>query len=210
MAQNLAVNDIIKAQLWTSDSEQASVNTFHYRVNSITGSIPTLSDFLEQWLTAGAATYRACLCASAHFDGGLAQIIKPLPLFTAIKSLTGQGNGAVVEPAMSRQTAGLLSWKTPLAGPGGRGRTYIPFPGTASSSGLGIPTNGYVSDILAFAVAISAFDTVTVTGGTATVKIGIQQSKTGNFVEYNDVVANQKWATQKRRGSYGRPNFSPV
>lgn len=210
MTQALVVGDVIKAQLWTRDSEQASVNTFHYKVSAVTGIVPSLEDFLAEWLTALAPSYKALLCASAHLDGGLAQVVFPLPLMVSVKSQVGAGIGGVGEPAMSRQTAGLISWSTPLAGPGGRGRTYIPFPSTLDSAGIGIPDPAYIAKLTTFGTDASTFQTVGTAPNTATVQIGIRQSKTGNFIVFSGVTYNAKWATQKRRGSYGRPNASPV
>lgn len=210
MAQSLTLNDIIKAQLWTADAEQASVNTFHFKVTGISGATPDLDEFLAQFMTAVAITYKALLSEQCHLDGGFAQIVFPLPLFVGVLSTSGAGNGVAAGAGASRQTAGLISWKTPLAGPGGRGRTYIPFPSAGDSELKGQPTDDYVTRLTNFVIAISGFATVNhAGGGSATLAHGLKKKNSGTFTEYTGFTANQKWATQKRRGTYGRVNTTP-
>jgi len=209
MTQALAVNDIIKAQLWSHDAEQAAVNTFHYQVTAVGGVAATLEDFCDLWSGAVFLAYKALLNQIATFDGVLGQIIFPLPLFTSVKNTGDAGVGTGGATAGPRQTAGLISWKTALAGPGGRGRTYVPFPSNSDVDTDGTPNATYVGKLGDLDNALGAFTTVSAGGRSATVAIGIRQSKTGNFVPFNAGVNNKKWATQKRRGSYGRPNSSP-
>ena len=210
MVQALAAGQVVKAQLWTTDGEQAAVSTWHYHVEAVVPVAPDLQDFLTSWLAAVATAYKALLCASAHLDGGQAQIVFPLPLMNALTSPNGAGNGVVAEPALARQTAGLLNYKTAFAGPGGRGRTYIPFPGAPDTIGNGRPSDDYVTRLNTLALALGSFVTVTGAAGTATVQVGLKGATAGDFRPFTSSHGSDKWATQKRRGSYGRPNVTPV
>jgi len=209
MAQALAVGQIIKAQIWASDSEQASVNTFHYRVNGLVSTPPLLTDFLDAFENLVSANFPQLLTDSAHYDGCTAQIVFPLPLMVGEKNSTGNAGGTAGTNGQGRQIAGLIGWTTPLAGPGGRGRTYLPFVSTDDSETTGKPNAGYISKAGNFAVAVSTYVAVTGAGGSADISLGIRHGNTSSFTAFTGGGVQTKWATQKRRGSYGRPNASP-
>jgi hypothetical protein len=211
MTQPLTLNCVVKAQLWTVDVEQASVNTWHYQIVDLTGTPVLLEEFATKFLGVIIPLYAPMISANADIVGGVFQVVQPLPLRVAVKSISGAQSGTAEMPAMPRQTAGLISWKTTLAGPGGRGRTYIPFPGVAATEGLGVPTDAYVTSMTDLATALFSLPVITgAAGGTATAKIGLKRQTPAEFVQFTAAVPNKKWATQKRRGSYGRPNFSPL
>jgi len=209
LAQALAVNDIIKAQLWSSDSEQASVNTFHYRVTAVTGIVPSLTDFLTVFDTTAAAPYKALLSNHATYNGAVAQIVFPLPLRVAEKTSVSAGAGGGAGAGLPRQACGLISWTTPLAGPGGRGRTYIPFLSDADTELNGQASAAYKALAGTFATAISVMTNVPGGAGSATVELGIRHGTTASFTAFTGGSVSGQFATQKRRGSFGRPNSSP-
>jgi hypothetical protein len=209
MSQTLVVNDVIKAQIWCQDNEQSSVNTFHYKVTAISGPAPSLEDFLGQWSGVVMGPMANCIADLAEVVGCRAQIVLPLPLFTAIQTTGAPTPGLGGAVGSARQVAGLISWRTALAGPGGRGRTYLPFVSASDMTGIGLPTPEYVARATAFGTAIGNFKSVTSGGGTATVAVCIRNLKKGTQTVITEGVIQTKWATQKRRGSYGRPNSNP-
>lgn len=210
MTQALATNDLIKVQLWSVDIEQASVNTFHYRVTGVGSPTATLEDFLAGWITAVNSDYKDLLNVNTDFRGAVAQIVFPLPLMVAVTSVTGAGAGTGGATTGPRQTAGLLSWRTPFAGSAGRGRTYIPFPAAEDMDTDGTPTPAYVTRLGNFSSALLAFQNVSSGGRTASVELIIKAQNSSAFKTVTLVIDNKKWATMKKRGSYGRPNTSPV
>jgi len=209
MTQALTVNDIVKVQLWSHDAEQAAVNTFHFKVTAVGGLIATLEDMLASIDSAVSTLYKAILNQNATFDGILGQIVFPPPLMVHAVNVTGAGGGGGGAQGAARQVSGLIRWGTPLAGPGGRGRNYLPFTAADDSDGIGKPTAAYQASAAAFAVAMSSFTAVSAGGRTATVAFGLKKRNSGiiNLVTSGNV--EPKWATQKRRGSFGRPNASP-
>ena len=208
--RTLAVNDVIKAQIWSADSEQAAVNTFHYLVTAIGGASIDESTWSTAFSTAVNSTYKLLLNTSTTYRGTMAQVIFPLPLRVAQSNIADQGAGTGGAGGAARQTAGLISWKTTLAGPGGRGRTYIPFSAAGDSEGIGVPTAAYLTKLQNFGIAVSAFVTAGGGGNTATFALGMRSTVTGVFTVFTSLVSQQRWATQKRRGSYGRANTSPI
>jgi hypothetical protein len=209
MTQALAVNDIVKIQLWSHDAEQAAVNTFHFKVTAVGGLIASLEDMIKDIDDTVEALYKAILNQQATYDGILGQIVFPPPLMVHVVRTTNAGAGTGGAQGAARQVAGLLRWGTPLAGPGGRGRNYLPFTSNADSDGIGVPTAGYGANATAFAVALSSFTTVSEGGRTATVAFGLKKRNSSTFTAITSGNFEQKWATQKKRGSFGRPNSSP-
>lgn len=209
MAQVLATNMLVKLQIWSHDSEQAAVNTFHYKVTSVGGTPGTLEDLAADWSATVVPSYKVLLNQQVFVDGVIGQIVFPLPLHIAVKDISQNGNAGGAANGAARQAAGLIAWRTPLAGAGGRGRTYIPFTGDGDSTGIGIPNAAYITNAGIFAVAVSTYTTFTVAGRSANVVFGVKarNSSTFTIIDAGNVVS--KWATQKRRGSYGRPNNSP-
>jgi len=209
MTQALVVNDIVKAQLWSHDEEQAAVNTFYYKVTAVGGLIATLEDFAANFSSFVSTEYVALLNQQAIFDGVLAQVVFPLPLMVHVVNTSDAGPGTGGINGAARQVAGLVQWGTPLAGPGGRGRTYLPFTSTIDSETFGKPTGAYITSASQFATKVSTFTSVSTGGRTATVAFGIKKRNAGVITLVTTGGISSKWATQKKRGSFGRPNSSP-
>ncbi len=108
---------------------------------------------------------------------------------------------------MGRQLCGMISWRTLFAGPANRGRTFFPFPCTDEDSVGGVPTIAYETILNNIATALAgpiAFGA----GGMAVLGVYHRVSRTTSPID--DWTIQRKFATQKRRGSYGRANVSPI
>jgi hypothetical protein len=210
MALVLAINDIIRAQYVCSDSDQASFNTVHYKVTGVGGTPATLDDFAATWEAAIHALVKPLICNVSSFDGVIAQVISPLPLMARVFSTIHQGVGTGGAVGQGRQVAGLIRFRTDFAGPGFRGRNYLPFPSTSASQLYGTPTAAYNTAALALADAIFNFAAFAVGGRTATVDMGLFKRAGSIFTPVTNVSASPDWATQKRRGTFGRPNLPPI
>lgn len=219
MSSALLVGDLLKCRIWCSNSEQASVNTLWYQVLSVGGppatdlDVATLLDtgFLQHALP-------PILNNLTTYNGVQVQIYRPIGgtyfIYAAEDSVAGAGPGTAGAIALPRQTAGLTHWGTVFAGRQYRGRTYWPFPAVASDLGDGTPTSAYVSQVDTIGTAFLAFTAVT-GSGTATVQLVMmhRKPKVGDTplpTIIRVATAENKWATQRRRGSYGRPNVSPI
>jgi hypothetical protein len=207
MAQTLGLGTLLQFRVWCTDNEQASVNTYHYVCGATTGQVTDLDAALD-FDSAIHTSMQAFLAGSARYVGVEAHVIKkPLPAGQIANGNSAVGNGV----SLPRQVSGLIGWKTALAGRRYRGRTYIPFPSVLNDEGSGVPSLAYIAALDTFAVVLQAFTQVTAAGG-ATVQtvFSLRQGDGSSPIPITDHVASNKWATQRRRGSYGRPNVSPV
>jgi len=210
MALALAINDIIRAQYVCSDQEQASFCTVHYKVTGVGVSVGTLNDFAINWSALVAPKIKPLIANTAAFDGVICQVVSPLPLMARVLygADTGVGTGGAVGQA--RQVAGLIRFTTDFAGPGFRGRNYLPFPSTTSSQTYGTPTAAYIAAALVLADAIRGFTAVANGGRTATVQMGLFRRAGSLFTPCTGDDAGSDWATQKRRGTFGKANIPPI
>lgn len=210
MSQPLAINDIVRLQMICADNDQASFNTVYYQVTGVGVSVATLEDMVANFSALVAPLIKPLIYNGASFDGIIGQIISPLPLMARVLNGndTGIGTGGAI--GLARQVAGLIRLRTDFAGPGFRGRNYLPFPSNSHNQAYGLPTNAYVAAALLLATDMKAFTSVSVGGRTATVRMGLWKRAGSVFTPITSVDAASDWATQKRRGTFGRPNIAPL
>lgn len=209
MAIALSAGDIVRCGCWSTQGDQAAVNTFHFVAVSV-GALPmtdadvaaqvsdTYSDIIDTFNTV------------TKYNGCEAQIIFPLPVKTSSKSTVGSGFGAGTVANLPRQTAGLTAWYTNVAGRHGRGRTYWPFPAGNWDDSGGVPTAAYVTLVDDLAFAILGITAISAGGRTGTVALVLHNRVTHTSEPITQKITRPKWATQRKRGSFGRPNASPV
>lgn len=207
------VGDRLQLRVWTQDTDQAAVNTFYFNVFSVTNT-PSDQDVADYFAAQLAAPYAAILANTAFFQGVQVRIDNRLPLpVQADATPTFPVAGTAGAIPMSRQSCGLATWRTDTAGPRGRGRTYWPFPATADTQATDQPTGGYITrvgDITAVFAGIAGF--VVITAGANTISLQHQlYSRKYHLMEplVGGSIAT-KWATLRKRGSYGRQNSSPI
>jgi hypothetical protein len=99
---------------------------------------------------------------------------------------------------------------TAYAGRAYRGRIYVPFPTTAYFGPLGEMATAYVTAQIAYANAISGFNTATVSGRTATFNLIIWHRGPRNFTYVASSFIHAMIATQRRRGDYGKSRQPPI
>lgn len=212
MSTPLTTGTLLEVQLWCSDFEQTSVNTFHYAVTEIGTGAVTDQDVANDFdgiFGSSLDGIKTVLYNNALYRGTQVRIIGPQPQPVAVHSITNQGVGTGGAIGIPRQATGLTSWKTNFTGPKFRGRTYWPFAPSAEDVSFGAPSAAYVTAINQIADALIDKVTVTAGGDTAHIMFGVRQRRTVSVVKIVDRMTAQKWATQKRRGSYGRANTAP-
>lgn len=210
MATVLAVGNILKMAAWTVDGAQASVMTFYYNVVAVGGVPATDQDAADVWASNCGVSLRAMINGNANYNGVVVQRVFPLPLTVDVFSTTNAGAGTAGSPALPKQVSGLVSWYTALAGRSKRGRTYIPFPSATDDTGDGVTTAGYVTRLGTFSTAVNTSTAVSVGGRTATLSQVLFHRGTNLFDVITAKLPRGQWATQRRRGAYGRPNSSPI
>jgi hypothetical protein len=217
--RTLQLNDVVQVRLWTTATDQAAVNTFYYAVTLVGGTPATDQDLVDTFDTTIAIGILPMLDVSSLYNGCQAKVIvsggieiDPI----GVASTTGSAAGTATGVNQSRQTAGINTWLTNKSGPANRGRTYWPFPAVTADTTDGVPTAAYLALMTTLCQSINNFDLVT--GTTTTIQqVLFRKGKPHNVppIPFSDdditgYIVRPKWATQRRRGSYGRQNVSPI
>jgi len=211
MATVMAQNDVIEVSAFSDFAEQIGVNIYHYKVGVVTGA-PTYEQ-LAVWLEERfSPEYIDWLCDAASWSGIKLRLLAgptgPAPWYSAADAAAGTSGTPI-----PRQLSGMIRRRVNLAGARGRGRVYIPFPGAtmmngASVSAAGMTVLGNIRDATMGAPGI--LTSTPSVGTTAQLIPGLLFGGSGNVT--NDLVAVDlagEFATQKRRGFFGRPNSLP-
>jgi hypothetical protein len=198
---------------------QAAVNTLWYQVGAVSAPAATDQDAADNMDSLVSLAFRNLLNVNASYKGVQAQIytnVQPyMAKYVAADAVAGAGAGAVTGDPMPPQTSGLLNFQSVFAGQRNRGRFYMPFPGQTDDSGGGSPSAGYIARLLILGGIVGVGLGVAAGGRTATLvrvlahgkdKLGLYHLPTPVTAYY----VGTGWATQRRRGDYGRLNRSPI
>lgn len=216
MSNALIAGDLLKVRLWCTNAEQASVQTFYYSVLATGTPAATDIDVANSLDTGFFSTAMPPLLNNlSSYEGVQVQIYRLGMIFVSANATTGHGVGTGGAVALPRQTAGITHLTTALAGRAYRGRSYWPFPSVTHDQGDGVPTSAYASLIGTAIGGLLLLSAISTAGRTATIQMVLnhRKNKAGVIPPITPIVltfAEQKWATQRRRGSFGRPNVSPI
>ena len=200
--------DRVQVRVITQLLTQVGMNVLHMTPTTVTTGGASLQEIANALDTALAPLYKPAMTSNSSWRGvGCQNITAPRSLEYFSVANTGPGTGAT--PPMGAQVCGVITYKTTNAGPSWRGRSYIAFPPGTASQTTGIPTASYTTLLAAIATAILAPGTVVGATGSTAFRFGVLQSATDIVQFYASATVPSKWATQKRRGNYGRPNALP-
>lgn len=213
MAFTLAVGQLVELRVYASEAEQTAINAVHFQVTQTTGGPTTDADAASGWAAIVPGLYKNVMSNDATYRGLGVRVLTgagllPAEAFSAI----GAGVGALMSPVQPRQVCGLISAYTGFKGRSQRGRCYVPFPSNSLNDVGGVPVAGYAA-LLSAIKAILYGPIIIVNGGatgTAVMSPVIFHRATSTGTPVASAVTRPRWATQRRRGSYGRPNVSPV
>jgi len=210
MANTLAGNDILELRIYSMARSQLAVNITHFKIGAVTGGSATDAEWLAEYRADIANAWKGIMNVNAELLGYAVQILggsqskRP-----SIWDKTGAGVGDISGDMLPLQTCGLITKLTNFVGRSNRGRMYIPFPSESHSTATGGVAGAYQTLMVACSNAAIFGGTLTGAGGTAAFKpIVLNQG----FLSGPDITAlrwNLKWATQRRRSDYGRPNQVP-
>lgn len=211
MSVGLSTLMTLQVTVVTAQQDQIGLNILHYHCYGIAGGAVTDVDFCSAVDALYAPLYKPLLNATAEYRGIIAQIVYP-SRFVAVFSSANSGIGTAGADPMPKQVCGFISKRTIFAGRNQRGRSYIPFPSQSSNSAPDdIPSAGYMTDLAVLAIQMSALVTVTAAGNTADLRPVIwspAEEATPKIIEVCRGL--DVWATQRRRGDYGRKNVPPI
>jgi hypothetical protein len=211
MASPLVVNDICKV---TFDivglNGQTALPSVYYRVTNIAGapSDQDLANSLDLLIT---PNLLPVLNALATYRNVIVQKIAPLPIFMRVFSAASTGPGTGGPVPCPQQVSPLISWVTGVPGRAGEGRFYSPFPPTSGINTLTGQVNPiFRASLAALGASLVTFTNFGVVPNTGNVQMVLFHRATLTGTPITNLVARTKWATQKRRGDYGRVNAPPI
>lgn len=220
MTTPLVIGSLYQARIWCVQAEQAAVNTVYYLVTNTTGAAVNDTDMARVIELDVEALYKGWLSTDASFRGvqvALSNPPPPMAQFPApVFSNVFAGVGALAVPDCPRQVSGIIQWTTAFSGHRYRGHIYPPFPTTAAVASDGIPAASWQTNMINLGTALLGLTSISNVGATGTAAVAMclhhraGKSPIPNATPVTGKVIPPKFATQKRRGSYGRANSSPI
>lgn len=201
------INDVFQVVIGCRFGDQLGLNVRHYFsfASAGTGAV-TLTGIANGFAAALGPLYQGVLSESAEFRGVVVQKIKPLPMGMPALSSLGVLPGLRSGDPLPRQIAGLISFQTAFAGRRMRGRSYIPFPAESDNEPDTTPSVTYITALSFLAAQLISLVTVTEGANSEQLMPVIFHRDTTSVTQILTATANDAWATQRRRGSFGRPN----
>ena len=209
MATAIAAGKVYQTRFFCQEVGQVAINVMNWLCITTTGGSAFPIDFANNLKTGMNTLFPPILNNNAYFRGvgcQQSQAPKDAEVYAAAGPTVGTG-GATPLP---KQCAGLSSLYDGFAGRKHRGRVYWPFASTTLNTVDGIPSTAYMTALAAIKTALTSAIVVTGTGGTATLVLAIFHRLTQTADEVTTWTNRQTWATQRKRGDYGRLNVSPV
>jgi hypothetical protein len=209
----IADGDIAEVNVYCYLNGQLSINRLHYMGAGQIGTGGTVNTLLVDFNTRTKALWTALLTGGANYLGLSGRVVFPLNHKSALYWFKSKGAGQAGPDALPMQTCGMFSKVSGTAGPGGRGRVYVPFPSTADVSGGAIdqPNAGY--QLRLGALAAQLFATAVATGGagnqTTCNPVIFKRAAPALSLAWGNAAPKSKWATHRSRGDYGRINAMP-
>jgi hypothetical protein len=202
----LNVGDVLTSRAQCRLENQIGVNVRWWRVTTIVSGAPTLEGVADDMSTIFAPLYKQWLGTSAEFESWMMQR-QSIPFSVAYITSADAGPGTAGLSGVPAQVSGCLTLLTNFGGRRNRGRSYIPFPGNNMvDPPYGLSGAG-VTALAALGTDYSSPQTVGSAGNQAQLQPAIYAFPP--ITLRDDIVtfrANDKLATQRRRGAYGRPN----
>lgn len=209
MANQLLVANIVRLRVVCYTSNQVGINTAHYKVSAVAGA--GLTDQAAAVLMDGdlAPLYRAAINNNARYRGVSLQILRPLPVGAAAISTANDGAGVGPGDLMATQVSGIIGSRANQAGRANRGRVYIPFPSESDNTSAGAPNPAYLATLDPIGNYLFTTRILGVGPDQVTLQPCLWHRTSSTTTSILDYAVRSKWATQRRRGMYGRLNLPP-
>lgn len=203
----LAVGDIIRLNMVAFVDSQQGMFGCSFKVTAIGGggALP-IGDLCVAWANLNGPRYVALTSERVRFIGVKGVFLAPVPA-KASGIATDSLDGLNRNPELPQQASGFIRLESNGPGKRNRGRIYVPFPSQEfTNPANGEPTLLYVAALTNFAQSIASAQAV-LAGLTSVSLEPVIASKTGTP---NSTVVRASaiplWATQRRRGNFGRIN----
>lgn len=211
MATNLVADMVLEVSLYHQMDAQVAINVLKYIVLSVT-STPSDLDLAEAIGSNYDDNILPWLASEATYAGNKVRILYPGPLLPPpVFSSAGAGSG-LGGAAIPGQCTGLLRKKGSVQGPKGRGRIYVPFPGNSMRTSDSVSTAGRTAldDIANLLIDTDGKPSFTTVGGVVNLQMILSlNGSPPNAIPVIGYDRANSFATQKRRGIFGRVNVLP-
>jgi len=204
------LNDIVEVKVYCKTTTQLSVNVRHFVCIDKQGTGAPASSILTYYKELLAPLYKALMSVGAEYRGLSLQKISPAPIAALAFDDGEQGVGDVGGDPLPGQVCGILTFRSNLAGRANRGRMFVPFPSETDNDADQTPIDGYIVRLSELGDAFIGADEIGGGGNTVQLQSIVLHRVSMSGTALITWKANNKWATQRRRGSYGRPNESPL
>lgn len=201
--------NVLRANLWMALQNQVGICGCAFACTGDTGFGITAGEFANVIQTATDPKQQLLLNTTTLILGCKTTFLPPGQINKAgIASSTSVGSLSAVP--LPTQDTGIVSLNTLKSGRAYRGRFYFPFPLVSQLDATdSTPTAAYVTALKNLADALVKTWNVVGAGGTATLVPTIYHRANQTNDQIIGYVAKKLWATQRRRGDYGRLN-SPI
>lgn len=206
----MAVGDVLKVVHYMSSEGQAGLNVRYYRISAQTSGPVSLGVAAVALDAIFAPLYQELLSSSALYRAVGVQKVFPLPIGNESFSGGFDRVGLRTGDPLPKQIAGVLSFRTALAGRRNRGRLYCPFPAEVSNTSSSEPNSTYIEDLGTLGTAHLATRVITDGPNSETFVPVIFRRGAGTTQDLTARIIRVIWGTQRRRGDFGRPNVIPV
>lgn len=207
-------DDILLVKYHCYSTNQLGLNVRHYRFDQILPGDITDQEIADQVSADIGPFYILCMPGAASYIGLTVQRYRPFPTAPLVSTI-GAGVGTVAGEILPRQVSGIITLGTGLPGRSRRGRAYVPFPSENDTDADGTPAGAYVGNLNTLGAKFGASTIITgASGGTAQLtgiilSTGAVPPPVPDFAVITSVTARDKWATQRKRGTYGQANARP-
>jgi len=210
VAIRLVNGDIIEGRVYVTMGGQTSINVVHFLGSGQIGLGGTLVEACQAFNNAMVTALKPLLSSSASYRGcGMRRIAPGTPSVEEF-NVTGAGAGSVTGDPLPKQTCGIISKRTDFAGPRMRGRFFVPFPGESDNDSDTTPSTTYMTRLTTLASALILGFNAGIGPDATTFDLVIYHRVGGSTNAVTAMLTREKWATQRSRGDYGRPNASPI
>jgi len=207
----LAVGDVLKVTFFCRQNDQVSQNVRHFAVTAVgVGTSPTDLEAVTAVVGRVKPEYLPLLASNAEFRGASLQRI--IPTKNDSVAFSSPDAGTAIGDPLPLEMAGLISFKTGIAGRRNRGRMYVPFPAEGDNNNIGHPSAAYVALLVILAAHFGSPMTFVPGGGAASYTLQAMCYPTDNVVGrfITSTLATNRWASMRTRGDYSAANVSPV
>jgi hypothetical protein len=205
----MAIGDVYESRVVCSTSSQISVNVYHHQVVDESPAPASLLAIATAFDSRVAVLYKSMMTDQATYRGVGTRRVRPFPPSTEVAFTGSQGTGGNLQDPLPKQVSGLITFRTAFGGRAFRGRKYIPFPAESSSGPAAQPLPLYVSGLQAIGDACLPLMLVQDGANFTNLQFVVFHRSGGTGTPIILAVGRPQWATQRRRGDFGRPNDAP-